>query len=288
MSSPWRRPVKAAVRKIAASCSESAARTSAMISSGEKTLISVREAVRGFSTSATGFVGQPVELAGSLHDAVEDGDRLLARAVREPAVRVDLVRRPALDALGREVLEQDRRRGAGGRGCGRSSRSRAASTACAGGPARCSGGTRRRRRRPSRRCGPCPGSVPAAASASDAAQPGLGGALREVARRRTASRGPGRAERLLDLAAVGQAVLRSPDRAALALEAEDVAGDRAQLIMPDLGDERPKSRPTGARPSGHIWDTVDRASNTARRNRNRRFAGKSERPRLDSNQRPAD
>lgn len=42
----------------AASCSESAARTSAMTSSGENTLISVRRAVRGFSTSATGLNGR--------------------------------------------------------------------------------------------------------------------------------------------------------------------------------------------------------------------------------------
>lgn len=54
-----------------------------------------------------GFAGQPMELACSLHDAVKDRDRLLAGAVGEPAVRVDLDSRPALDALGRQLLEGD-------------------------------------------------------------------------------------------------------------------------------------------------------------------------------------
>ena len=55
MSSPRRRPVNAAVRKIAASCSDSAARTSAQTSSGEKTSIAVDARNRGFSTSAIGL-----------------------------------------------------------------------------------------------------------------------------------------------------------------------------------------------------------------------------------------
>jgi hypothetical protein len=50
---------------------------------------------------------QAVELARPLHDAVEDRDRLLARAIGEPAVEIDLDRRPPLDALGGEVLERD-------------------------------------------------------------------------------------------------------------------------------------------------------------------------------------
>jgi hypothetical protein len=49
--------VKAAVRKIAASCSEVAARTSAWTSSGLKTSIAPGEASRGFSTFAAGLTG---------------------------------------------------------------------------------------------------------------------------------------------------------------------------------------------------------------------------------------
>ena len=48
-----------------------------------------------------------MELACSLHDPVEDRDRLLAGAVGEPAVGVDLDGRPTLDALGGQVLERD-------------------------------------------------------------------------------------------------------------------------------------------------------------------------------------
>ena len=58
ISSPRRRPVKAAVRKIAPSCSDTAARTSAQISSGAKTSIAVQERCRGFSTSAIGLRGR--------------------------------------------------------------------------------------------------------------------------------------------------------------------------------------------------------------------------------------
>ena len=50
---------------------------------------------------------EAVELSGSLHAAVEDGDRLLSRAVGHLPVRVDLGGRPALDSLGGEVLERD-------------------------------------------------------------------------------------------------------------------------------------------------------------------------------------
>jgi hypothetical protein len=49
--------VNAAVRNRAASCSESAALTSAQTSSGEKTSMSLFAANGGFSTSATGFAG---------------------------------------------------------------------------------------------------------------------------------------------------------------------------------------------------------------------------------------
>jgi hypothetical protein len=54
------------------------------------------------------WVGREAKaLAGSLHDAVEDDDRLLARAIREPAVRVDLVGCPVLDSVGCQLVEFD-------------------------------------------------------------------------------------------------------------------------------------------------------------------------------------
>jgi hypothetical protein len=48
---------------------------------------------------------QAIQLPRSLHDAVEDRDRLLPRAICHPAIRVDLVCGPTLDALGSQVLE---------------------------------------------------------------------------------------------------------------------------------------------------------------------------------------
>jgi hypothetical protein len=60
----------------------------------------------------------------------------------------------------------------------------------------------------------------------DVLKPGLGGALRVVAGRRPAALGPGGTDRLLDLAAVRQAVLRAPGRASFALVPKDVARDR--------------------------------------------------------------
>jgi hypothetical protein len=50
---------------------------------------------------------QAMELARSLHAAVEQRDRLLAGAVGEPAARVDLDCRPALHELGSQILERD-------------------------------------------------------------------------------------------------------------------------------------------------------------------------------------
>ena len=58
-SSPGRRPVNAAVRKIAASCSEAAARTSAQTSSGENTWISPLRESAGLSTPAAALPGRP-------------------------------------------------------------------------------------------------------------------------------------------------------------------------------------------------------------------------------------
>jgi hypothetical protein len=79
----------------------------AMIPSGEKTWISVRVAVSRLLDVGDRVRRQAVELASSLHDAVEDRDGLLARAVRHLAVQVDPVGGPALDAIGRQVLKVD-------------------------------------------------------------------------------------------------------------------------------------------------------------------------------------
>src|SRR5687767_7954835 len=64
----------------------------------------------------------------------------------------------------------------------------------------------------------------------DLAQPCLGGALREVAVRRAAATRPRGPDPLLHLTTVGQPVLRVPDGPSTALPAEDVAGDRRDLI----------------------------------------------------------
>ena len=95
-----RKPVKAAVRKIAASCSDAAARTSAQTSSGLSTSISPPRGWLGFSTSATGLIGQLVELASAFEDPVQQHDGLSA-AARAPAQRGQ----PRLDPLGRDVLD---------------------------------------------------------------------------------------------------------------------------------------------------------------------------------------
>jgi len=58
----------------------------------------------------------------------------------------------------------------------------------------------------------------------DAAQPGLGQPLGDVAGRWAPALGPGGTDLLLHLAAVGQAVLRVPHRSASPIEAKDVAG----------------------------------------------------------------
>ncbi len=54
-----RRPVNAAVRKVAESCSDAAARTSAQTSSGENTSISPLRRSGNFSTSAAALLGSP-------------------------------------------------------------------------------------------------------------------------------------------------------------------------------------------------------------------------------------
>jgi hypothetical protein len=58
-------------------------------------------------------------------------------------------------------------------------------------------------------------------------EPRLRGALREVARRRPAACSPGGPELSLDLAAIGQPVLRVPDRPARARDPGKVAADRS-------------------------------------------------------------
>jgi hypothetical protein len=68
------------------------------------------------------------------------------------------------------------------------------------------------------------GKRAAAGLREDAAEPLLGGAAGQRAGRRAAAAGVRGADALLDLAAVGQAVLRVPDRATLAVAEEDMAG----------------------------------------------------------------
>ncbi len=59
ISSPRRSPVNAAVRKMAPSCAEAAARTSASTSSGENTSRSPLTRSGWRSTAATGLTGNP-------------------------------------------------------------------------------------------------------------------------------------------------------------------------------------------------------------------------------------
>ena len=71
-SSPRRKPVNAAVRKSAASCSDSAARTSAQTSSGEKTSIVVVAREARLLHVGHRVVAEPVHSARPGQDAVED------------------------------------------------------------------------------------------------------------------------------------------------------------------------------------------------------------------------
>src|SRR3954453_4909640 len=77
-----------------------------MISSGEKTLISVRDAVRGFSTSATGFDGRRWSLRARSMTPWNTVIVFFACAIGEASIRIDVVRRPPLDALSRQILER--------------------------------------------------------------------------------------------------------------------------------------------------------------------------------------
>src|SRR5690242_7925057 len=166
-----------------------------------------------------------MELAGPFHHAVEDRDRLLSRPVGHHALWVGLVRVPTFDSFGREVLEADvgeMREDVVAEDRVVIAERRRLSLAVSLDVAEVLGaGVRDRRSRadqPGQRAGGGPGER--------SAEPGLGDAPGPIARGRTTTSCPSRAERLLDLAAVRQAVLRSPDRAALALVARDVSGDR--------------------------------------------------------------
>jgi len=101
-SSPRRRPVNAAVRNIAASCSLSAARTSAHTSSGENTSIAEDARWRGFSTGHR-VVAELVDAARTHEDAVEHRQQLDLGAVAHPQRRL-----PGLDPVCRHVLEPQR------------------------------------------------------------------------------------------------------------------------------------------------------------------------------------
>ena len=116
------------------------------------------------------------------------------------------------------------------------------------GRARCSAGTRRRRRRTSRPSGPCPAASRARASVEHVAQPRLGGALREVARRRPPALRPGRPDRA---AGPGgrRAAGTSPASVSRRLpQREDVARDRMGLHVTIKPTNTPAwQEPTGAR-----------------------------------------
>ena len=71
-----------------------------------------------------------------------------------------------------------------------------------------------------------PGQCAAARLVEHVAQPGLGSPLGQVAMRRPAALGPRRPDLALDLAAVGEAVLRVPDRPAVAVHRENMARRR--------------------------------------------------------------
>jgi hypothetical protein len=78
ISSPLRRPVNAAVRKIAASCSLAAARTSAHTSSGLKTSMSGGAARESFDLGGR-VRRQPVDLLRTAEDAVQLDEQLVLR-----------------------------------------------------------------------------------------------------------------------------------------------------------------------------------------------------------------
>ena len=183
--------------------------------------MSVRCVWTGFSTSRDRVARQLPHAPGALHHAVEHGEDLELGAVVHPAAGGQ-AGGPALDALGRDVLEAARPEGgeqvgvddrvvvAHGRRLARAVVLDPAQVLGSGVGERRAGADHARQRA-------------AARLVEDVAQPRLGGALRVVARRRAPARRPRRADPLLDLAAVGQPVLRVPDVAAVAGAAVDVA-----------------------------------------------------------------
>ena len=104
------------------------------------------------------------------------------------------------------------------------------------------------------------------------AQPLLGQPLREVPVRRTAALGPRRPDLLLHLAPVRQAVLRVPNRPALALDPEHMTS-------------RDPAMTTGYADLGTDWGHASR-SLLSPRPRNSRFAGTSRSRRPESNRGP--
>jgi hypothetical protein len=150
---------------------------------------------------------------GALHHAVENGEDLELRAVVHPPADGE-AGGPALDSLGRDVLESHLSEG--GKEVGVEDRVVVAHRGRFAGavvldPAQVLG----------RRVGEGgagadhAGQRAAARLVEQVAQPRLGGALREVAGRRATARRPRRPDALLDLAAVREPVLRVPDVAAL-------------------------------------------------------------------------
>jgi hypothetical protein len=146
--------------------------------------------------------------------------------IAEPAVGIDVNGRPALDALGRQLFERDVaevRQDVVAEGRGVVAERGWLPLAVLLDVAQVLGagvgdggaGAHHARQRSGGRLG------------EDAAEPRFGGALRPITRGRATSRGPRRPDRPLHLAAVGQPVLGSPDRPALALEADDVTRDGA-------------------------------------------------------------
>ena len=179
-SSPRRRPVNAAVRKIAASCSDVGGAHERHDLLGREDVDRRRSPLASASRRrAPGCAAARGRSARALDDPVEHREDLDLRPVRERRSSSSRQRstRSAVRSSSSTVAERGQEMGAR-----RSSGSRAASTACARGRPRATPGTPRRPRRRSRRCGRGPGSVPRARLVEHVAQPVLGGALREVAR----------------------------------------------------------------------------------------------------------
>ena len=206
--------MKAAVRKIAASCSESAARTSAQISSGESTSISTLLRTRGRSTSSIGLVRKAIAALRVAEDRAEDDEVLLDGSVRR-RLASDPVVPPAFDRRGGDVLKRESAQGLVESPDGQS----------VVGQRRCLAGALLRgvsqpfsARIGERRAGRY-GSVQLAAPSvrEDLLQRLLSHAPRVVTGRRATATGPVRPESPVGLLAIRWPVLQIPNRPALAL-----------------------------------------------------------------------